>query len=45
MEFPFKSNLAKKNDSFVQWLELYHLPCKKVFGIKSSSQKAERSPE
>lgn len=45
MEFPFRNNLAKKNYGFVQWLELYHLPCKKVFGIKSSPQKAELSPE
>jgi len=42
MEFPFRSNLAKKNDSFVQWLELYPLPYKKLFGIKPSPQKAEQ---
>lgn len=45
MEFPFRSNLAKKNNGFVQWLELYHLPWKKGFGIKSSPQKAEQSPK
>lgn len=45
MEFPFRSNLAQKNDSSVQWLELYHLLCEKLFGTMSSPQKAEQCPE